>query len=52
MAATGWSIDDPAMNLGTTIDMLTPVLTEEFEVAGCYLIPGDIARERLGIEDR
>jgi diguanylate cyclase (GGDEF)-like protein len=52
MAATGWSIDDPAMNLGTTIDMLTPVLTEEFEVAGCYLIPGEIATARLGIDER
>ena len=52
VAATGWSIDGPVMNRGTTIEALSPLFTEEFEVAGCYLLPGEVAAARLGIEER
>ena len=52
VAATGWSIDGPMMNRGTTIEALSPLFTEEFEVAGCYLLPGEVAAARLGIEER
>lgn len=51
VAATGWSIDGPVMNRGTTIEALGPLFTEEFEVAGCYLLPGEVAAARLGIEE-
>ena len=31
-----------------TLDALEPLLTDEFEVAGCYLVPTEVAEERLG----
>ena len=49
VAATGWSLDGPAMNRGTTIDRLSPLFIEEFEVAGCYLIPGEVAASQVGV---
>ena len=30
-----------------TLDALEPLLTDEFEVAGCYLVPTEVADERL-----
>ena len=51
VAATGWAIDGPPINHGTTIERLTPLFTEEFEVAGCYLLPGEVAETRLGVEE-
>ena len=41
----------PGVNPGTTIEALGPLFTEEFEVAGCYLLPGEVAAARLGIEE-
>jgi diguanylate cyclase (GGDEF)-like protein len=33
---------------GMTLESLGPVLTDEFEIAGCYLIPTAVAQERVG----
>jgi diguanylate cyclase (GGDEF)-like protein len=51
VAATGWAMDGPTMNRGTTIEMLSPLFTAEFEVAGCYLVPGEVAAARMGVEE-
>jgi diguanylate cyclase (GGDEF)-like protein len=51
VAATGWPLDGPTLNRGTTIDMLSPLFTAEFEVAGCYLLPGEVAESRVGVEE-
>jgi diguanylate cyclase (GGDEF)-like protein len=50
--ATGWPIDGPRVDRGKTIDELGPLFGEEFEVAGCYLLPGEVAETRLGLEER
>jgi diguanylate cyclase (GGDEF)-like protein len=31
-----------------TLEALEPLLTDEFEIAGCYLVPTEVADERLG----
>jgi diguanylate cyclase (GGDEF)-like protein len=49
VASTGWAVDGPVMNRGTTLEMLSPLFTDEFEVAGCYLLPGEVAATRLGM---
>ena len=36
------------MNHGISLETLAPLFTEEFEVAGCYLVPTEVAEERLG----
>jgi diguanylate cyclase (GGDEF)-like protein len=46
-AASGGSSDDRASK-ALTLDTLKPLLTSEFEVAGCYLVPTEVAEERLG----
>jgi len=51
VASTGWAVDGPVMNRGTTLEMLSPLFTEEFEVAGCYLLPGEVAATRLGLNE-
>jgi diguanylate cyclase (GGDEF)-like protein len=46
-ASSGWFPDDRVSN-ALTLDALAPLLTDEFEVAGCYLVPTEVAEERLG----
>jgi diguanylate cyclase (GGDEF)-like protein len=47
-AASGWELTAEAVNHGLTLEAIGPLFTEEFEVAGCYLIPTEVADERLG----
>jgi diguanylate cyclase (GGDEF)-like protein len=47
-AATGWDMESDAVNHGISLETLAPLFTEEFEVAGCYLVPTEVAEERLG----
>ena len=47
-AAGTWSRD--AVNHGITLEALAPLFTDEFEVAGCYLVPTEVAEERLGAQ--
>src|ERR687897_1573299 len=46
-ASSGW-FAEPRASQALTLDSLTPLLTDEFEVAGCYLVPTEVAEERLG----
>ncbi|MBN1529027.1 MAG: sensor domain-containing diguanylate cyclase [Thermoleophilaceae bacterium] len=48
VAAAGWMVDAPAVNPGMSLDSFAPLFTPEFEVAGCYLVPHDVAETRLG----
>ena len=45
-ASSGWS-GKPRTSNAITLDALAPLLTGEFEVAGCYLVPTEVADERL-----
>ena len=47
-AASGWDMDSDAVNHSVSLETLAPLFTEEFEVAGCYLVPTEVAEERLG----
>lgn len=46
-ASSGWVPDSSGSN-AITLDALSALLTDEFEVAGCYLVPTEVAEERLG----
>jgi diguanylate cyclase (GGDEF)-like protein len=45
-ASSGWE-GEPRVSNAITLDALAPLLTDEFEVAGCYLLPTEVADERL-----
>jgi diguanylate cyclase (GGDEF)-like protein len=47
-AAAGWDMESDAVNHGISLETLAPLFTDEFEVAGCYLVPTEVAEERLG----
>ncbi|MET0973058.1 MAG: diguanylate cyclase [Thermoleophilaceae bacterium] len=47
-AATGWENPAAGMTGGRPIESLAPLFTEEFDIAGCFLIPTEVAEERLG----
>ena len=51
VVSTGWEIDIPALEGGYTLDSLAPLFTEDYEVSGCYLLPAEVAEERLGIDN-
>jgi diguanylate cyclase (GGDEF)-like protein len=50
VAMSGWGPDDPVRE-GATLETLAPLFCEEYEVAGCYLLPAEVAEHRLGIDD-
>src|SRR5215216_6135123 len=45
-ASSGWH-GERSVSKAITLDALEPLLTDEFEVAGCYLVPTEVADERL-----
>jgi diguanylate cyclase (GGDEF)-like protein len=45
-AASGWDAESKVSN-AITLEALSQLLTEEFEVEGCYLLPTEVAEERL-----
>jgi diguanylate cyclase (GGDEF)-like protein len=45
-ASAGW-YDESRGSTALTLDALAPLLTDEFEIAGCYLVPTEAADERL-----
>jgi diguanylate cyclase (GGDEF)-like protein len=45
-AAAGW-YGEARGSSALTLDALAPLLTDEFEIAGCYLVPTEAADERL-----
>jgi diguanylate cyclase (GGDEF)-like protein len=50
-ASSGWEPDAPALDHGASLDALEGLLSEDFEVAGCYLLPGEVGEARLAIDD-
>jgi diguanylate cyclase (GGDEF)-like protein len=50
-AVAGWPPDAAALDHGASLAALSRLLSDEFEVAGCYLLPAEVAEERLGIDD-
>jgi diguanylate cyclase (GGDEF)-like protein len=50
VATSGWGTDEPVLS-GSTLDSLAPLLSGDYEVAGCYLLPAEVAEHRLGIDD-
>jgi diguanylate cyclase (GGDEF)-like protein len=48
VAATGWENPTAGMTGGRPIESLATLFTEEFDIAGCFLIPTEVAEERLG----
>jgi diguanylate cyclase (GGDEF)-like protein len=51
VAASGWGLDEANPRQGINLEALEQLLTDEFEVAGCYLLPADIAQARLGVDE-
>ena len=41
----------PALDHGASLEALEGLFSEDFEVAGCYLLPAEVAEDRLGIDD-
>jgi diguanylate cyclase (GGDEF)-like protein len=50
-AAAGWPPDAPALDHGASLKALQRLFSDDFEVAGCYLMPAEVAEDRLGIDD-
>jgi diguanylate cyclase (GGDEF)-like protein len=50
-AAAGWAPDAAALDHGASLAALGRLMSDDFEVAGCYLMPAEVAEERLGIDD-
>jgi diguanylate cyclase (GGDEF)-like protein len=50
-AAAGWPPDAPALDHGASLRALEELFSDDFEVAGCYLLPAEVAEDRLGIDD-
>jgi diguanylate cyclase (GGDEF)-like protein len=36
---------------GSTLESLAPLFCDDYEVAGCYLLPAEVAEHRLGIDE-
>src|SRR5919201_3999088 len=49
-ASSGWADDDPAVLRAVPFDPIRALLDPEFEVAGCYLVPNERARELIGAD--
>jgi len=49
-ASSGWDAGDPAVLRAVPFDPLRALFDPEFEISGCYLVPGDAARERIPTE--
>jgi diguanylate cyclase (GGDEF)-like protein len=50
-ASSGWALNAAALDHGASLEDLEGLFSDDFEVAGCYLLPAEVAEERLGIED-
>lgn len=46
-AAAGWGDDDPLLRESLSLRQISTLFDPEFERSGCYLVPNDVARERL-----
>ena len=48
-AVVGWTVEEVAAAASADVDLVTRLLDPTFEIEGCFLLPGDEARKRLGI---
>jgi diguanylate cyclase (GGDEF)-like protein len=46
-AAAGWAMGDLTLTSPTSVESISPLFDPEFEVEGCYLVPGDEAMARV-----
>jgi diguanylate cyclase (GGDEF)-like protein len=46
-AASGWDMDGATLPPPVSIDSIAPLLDSQFEVEGCFLVPGEEARARV-----
>jgi diguanylate cyclase (GGDEF)-like protein len=51
VAASGWTLEEIDAKHSSSLEALEQLLTPEFEVAGCYLIPREVAQERLRLDE-
>jgi diguanylate cyclase (GGDEF)-like protein len=49
-AAVGWALGDETLSAPVTLADIAPLLDPEFEVEGCFLLPGDEARKRFSAD--
>jgi diguanylate cyclase (GGDEF)-like protein len=49
-ASSGWDPDDPAVLRAVPFDPMRALFDSVFEVSGCYLVPGEAARERIATD--
>ncbi|MGH2761078.1 MAG: diguanylate cyclase domain-containing protein [Thermoleophilaceae bacterium] len=50
VASSGWVTEAPALDQAATLESLAPLFDEDYEVAGCYLLPAEVAEHALGID--
>jgi diguanylate cyclase (GGDEF)-like protein len=48
VATSGRGPESVGVTGGMTIESFAPIFTDEFEIAGCYLIPTEVAQDRVG----
>jgi diguanylate cyclase (GGDEF)-like protein len=46
-AAVGWASDDQLVTKTLSLAEIASLFDSEYELAGCFLVPNDVARERL-----
>jgi diguanylate cyclase (GGDEF)-like protein len=46
-AAAGWAMGDITLTSPTSVESISPLFDPDFEVEGCYLVPGDEAMARV-----
>jgi diguanylate cyclase (GGDEF)-like protein len=51
VAGSGWGLEEATARRSISMEALERLFTEEFEVAGCYLLPADVAEARLGLDE-
>jgi diguanylate cyclase (GGDEF)-like protein len=49
-AVVGWTLEQVTSAQSAEVALLRRLLDPQFEVEGCFLVPGDVARARLEIE--
>lgn len=49
-AAVGWTLGDETLSAAVTLADVAPLFHPEFEVEGCFLLPGEEARRRFSAD--
>src|SRR5919204_6103782 len=49
-AVVGWTVEEVSSSTTAHVARVRRLLDPAFEIEGCFLLPGDVARARLGIE--